>query len=147
MICVMSSPVKISTSFMGKLKKSCMFIEIILKSMDLLRFMSSFKCCKNFPRKQIIVRVIFWKFSASSTFCLQHFVPPVLPASSFLLPALPASSTSCLQLPASSTSSLQHFQPPALHVSSTSCLLHFLPPALPPRPATCNDKKRQFLLM
>ena len=46
---MMSSPVKFSTFFMGKLKKGCMFRKE--KSMDLLSFMSSFKRCKNFPQK------------------------------------------------------------------------------------------------
>ena len=51
MICVMSSPVKFSIFFMGKLKQGCMFRKLKKnnKSMDLLSFMSSFKCCKNFP--------------------------------------------------------------------------------------------------
>ena len=51
MICVMSAPVKFSTFFMGKLKKGCTFRKKKEKSMDLLSFMSSFKCCKNFPLK------------------------------------------------------------------------------------------------
>ena len=35
---------------MGKLKKG-LCLENFKKSMDLLSFMSSFKCCKNFPLK------------------------------------------------------------------------------------------------
>ena len=49
LICVMSSHIKFSTFFMGKLKKGFMFGKFLKKSMDLLSFMSSFKCCKNFP--------------------------------------------------------------------------------------------------
>ena len=52
MICVMSSLVKFSTFFMGKLKKCfIMFSKLKKKFMLLLSFMSSFKCCKNFPLK------------------------------------------------------------------------------------------------
>ena len=36
---------------MGKLKKGCKFRNLKKKSMDLLSFMSSFKCSKNFPLK------------------------------------------------------------------------------------------------
>ena len=46
----MSSPVKFST-FLWVSSKKAVCLEIKKKSMDLLSFMSSFKCCKNFPLK------------------------------------------------------------------------------------------------
>ena len=47
-ICVMSSPVKFSTFFMGKLKKGFMFSKF-LKKYALAQFYQLFQCCKNFP--------------------------------------------------------------------------------------------------
>ena len=48
---VMSSPTKFSTFLWVSSKKTVCSSKIKKKSMDLPSFMSSFKCCKNFPLK------------------------------------------------------------------------------------------------
>ena len=68
MICVMSSPVQFSTFFMGKLKKGSIFRKK-KKSIYLLSFMSSFKCCKNF-----LTKINFSESNFLEVYAVVHYI-------------------------------------------------------------------------